>query len=85
MTDRGDFGHLTLDANDMTDRQLLIVLLYEQRQTNSHLASLNGSMKDHDCKIDALTQWRNYITGGLAVLSVLVMPVVYDFVRAIIK
>lgn len=73
-----DFINLSMEVNSMSDRQVLILLLGEQRHTNAHMAKLNGSVKD-------LMKWRYIMTGGLVVVSLVVLPLLLDFIGAHIK
>ncbi|RJQ43368.1 MAG: hypothetical protein C4534_08200 [Gaiellales bacterium] len=76
---------MTLDVKDLSDRDLMLVLIGEQRQTNAHLNRLNGSVADHSAQLRDLSKWRYLVSGGLIVISLVILPLLIDYVGAHIK
>ena len=52
-----------------------------QKQTNATLASVNEQTIKTNGRVRALEVWRGFITGGLGVLTALVLPVAYAVVK----
>ena len=50
-----------------------MVILQTQREMNDHLSHLNGT-------VAALDKWRWVLTGGVAVVAVIVVPLFLDVV-----
>lgn len=73
--------HLEMDFATLTDRELLLVLCVSQKEIISRIDAITPICDAHRKEIADLKAWRSLVTGGLIVISVLVLPLVLDFIR----
>lgn len=68
--------------NDVIER--LTRIETNSSNTNKHLTRINGSVKEHADDISKLKQWKSYLTGAVAVISMVLLPVIFIFIRGLI-
>jgi hypothetical protein len=56
---------------------LIITNKDEHQVILAQVLRTNGSVKEHNVKIDSLEKWKNRLTGGLLVINIVVLPVVF--------
>ena len=49
----------------------------EHSQILTQVLRTNGSVKEHNSKIDSLEKWKNRLTGGMVIINIVVLPVVF--------
>lgn len=54
-----------------------------QDYTNGNVLENKTAIASHHKKIERLGEWRSYITGGLVVLSIIIVPMVLWIIQSV--